>query len=65
MYGCCDQLVVLKIIPEESEAEIIYYGPMQPVWDSAGKKQKNDQKSIPLSKLARIAGIGVASAAGQ
>jgi hypothetical protein len=53
MYGCCDQLIVLKIIPEASQAEVVYCGPMQPVWDEAGKQQKNGQRSIRDSRSPR------------
>lgn len=53
MYDCCDRLVVLKVISPE-EAEIVYDGPGEPAWDNAGKRQKNGQRAISLSKLQRL-----------
>lgn len=54
MYAKCDRLVVLRIVSPE-EAEIVYDGPGQPVWESAGEPQKNGQRSISLSRLCSIA----------
>jgi len=50
MYTTCDRLVVLKVVSPE-EAEIVYDGPGQPVWDKPGKMQKNGQRSVRLSRL--------------
>ena len=44
MYSECVRLVVLRILPPE-EAEIVYDGPGQPVWASAGPVQKNGQRT--------------------
>ena len=57
MYAKCDRLVVLRIVSPE-EAEIVYDGPGQPVWESAGEPQKNGQRSISLSRLCSIASDG-------
>jgi hypothetical protein len=56
MYATCDRLVVLKIVSPE-EAEIVYDGPGQPVWDKAGKIQKNNQRSVRLSRLRAMASV--------
>lgn len=53
MYSSCDRLVVLRRI-DDKEAEIVYDGPGAAVWESAGKKSKNGQRSISLSKLRRL-----------
>ena len=50
MYGTCERLVVLRVISPQ-EAEIIYDGPGEPAWTSAGKMGKNGQRAISLSKL--------------
>jgi hypothetical protein len=41
------------VSPEE--AEIVYDGPGEPVWMTAGKVQKNGQRSISLSRIKAIA----------
>jgi hypothetical protein len=56
MYATCDRLVVLKILSPE-EAEIVYDGTGQPVWDKAGKIQKNNQRSVRLSRLRAMASV--------
>ena len=45
-----DYIIVIKLLPDGSWEEI-YNGPGKPVWDSAGKMQKNGHRSIPLNKL--------------
>ena len=50
LYDCCDRLVVLRILGP-AEAEIVYDGPGEPAWNAAGKKQKNGQRAISLSRL--------------
>ena len=52
-YSTCDRLVVFKIINSE-EAEIVYDGPGEPAWAAAGKRQRNDQRPIRLSKLKQL-----------
>lgn len=54
MYADCDRLVVLQVI-SPTEAQIVYDGPGGPAWAAAGKIQKNEQRSIRLSKLRTIA----------
>ncbi len=54
MYATCDRLVVLRVISLE-EAEIVYDGPGQPVWEKAGKMGKNGQRVVSLSHLRVIA----------
>lgn len=50
MYDCCKRLVVLRVV-SPSEAEIVYDGPGEPAWDAAGRRAKNGQRSISLSRL--------------
>lgn len=54
MYTTCERLVVLRIVSPE-EGEIVYDGPGQAVWKQAGKRMKNGQRAISLSRLRRIA----------
>ena len=54
MYATCERLVVLQIISPK-EAEIVYDGPGQRVWEQAGKVAKNGQRVIGLHKLRKIA----------
>jgi Family of unknown function (DUF6998) len=54
MYATCDRLVVLRVVSPE-EAEIVYDGPGQPAWENAGKKGKNGQRRVSLSRLRAIA----------
>ncbi|WP_246680918.1 hypothetical protein [Mesorhizobium sp. B3-1-9] len=54
LYGTCTRLVVLRVISPEF-AEIVYDGPGEPAWQSAGKIQKNGQRTVRLSKLQAIA----------
>ena len=54
MYATCDRLVVLRVVSPE-EAEIVYDGPGQPAWEKAGKKGKNGQRRVSLSRLRAIA----------
>jgi hypothetical protein len=53
MYSSCDRLVVLRRI-DDKEAEIVYDGPGAAAWESSGKRSKNGQRSISLSKLHRL-----------
>jgi hypothetical protein len=55
MYGCCQRLVVLRVVSPE-EAEIVYDGPGEPAWAAAGKLAKNGQRVISLAKLQRLRG---------
>jgi hypothetical protein len=57
MYDCCVRLIVLQVVSPE-EAEVVYDGPGEPVWANAGKRQKNGQRTISLSKLRRMASAG-------
>ena len=54
LYGNCERLVVLRVV-NPTEAEIVYDGPGEPAWSEAGKRGKNDQRTVSLSKLRRIA----------
>jgi hypothetical protein len=53
MYDTCQRLVVLKVLDTE-HAEIVYDGPGAPAWENAGKRQKNGQRSISLTKLRKL-----------
>ncbi len=54
LYATCDRLVVLKVASPEY-ADVIYDGPGRPVWEAAGRMQKNGQRPISLAKLRSIA----------
>jgi hypothetical protein len=45
-----DYVIVIRILSDGSWEEV-YNGPGKPVWDNAGKTQKNGQRPISLSKL--------------
>lgn len=50
-----DYVIVIRILSDGSWEEI-YNGPGKPVWDNAGKMQKNGQRPISLSKLQELMG---------
>jgi len=50
MYATCTRLVVLRVVSPE-EAEIVYDGPGEITWATAGKMGKNGQRVISLSRL--------------
>ncbi len=54
MYERCVRLVVLQVVSTE-EAEIIYDGPGETVWNAAAKIAKNGQRSISVAKLKALA----------
>lgn len=54
MYATCDRLVVLRVISPK-EAEIVYDGPGEVVWQQAGKMGKNGQRVISLARIRAIA----------
>lgn len=58
LYATCDRLIVLKIT-SPIEVEVFYDGDGAPAWEAAGRVQKNGQRTISLSRLARIAAAGV------
>lgn len=49
-----DYLIAIKLFPDGSWEEV-YNGPGKPVWDKTGKRQKNGQRPISLSKLKKLA----------
>ena len=53
--SCPDWLLLLKLNRDGTLTEI-YRGEGKPVWDAAGKMQKNGQRPLSLSKLKGIAG---------
>jgi len=53
LYDTCDRLVVLRVI-DPDHAEIVYDGLGAPVWERAGKKQKNGQRPISLKRLREL-----------
>jgi hypothetical protein len=55
MYATCDRLIVLRICSPEW-AEVVYDGDGGPVWDAAGKVQKNGQRTISFSTLRKLRG---------
>ena len=50
-----DQRLVV-VIDADGGTEIAYEGPAVPVWDAAGKPQKNGQRRISVSTLKRLSG---------
>ena len=50
LRATCEHLIVLRIVSPQ-EAEIVYDGKGEPVWQIAGSMQKNGQRSVSLSKL--------------
>ena len=50
-----DYVIVIRILSDGSWEEV-YNGPGKPVWDNAGKMQKNGQRPISLSKLQKLMG---------
>lgn len=59
MYATSNRLVVLRILSPK-EAEIVYDGPGQTVWERAGTMQRNGQRSISLAQLRLIAAEALA-----
>jgi hypothetical protein len=53
MYSICDRLIVLRICSPEW-AEVIYDGDGAPVWDAAGKLQKNGQRTVSFATLRKL-----------
>ena len=53
MADRCIRLVVLRVVSPE-EAEIVYDGPGEPAWESAGKPSKNG-RSVSIAKLRLLA----------
>ncbi len=49
-YSEPEYLIVLKILPDGNSI-VLYNGPGQPAWDSAGKLQKNGQRAVSTAKL--------------
>jgi hypothetical protein len=64
MYDLPKRLVVLRIVSPE-EAEIVFYGPGDLAWASAGKRQKNGQRVVSLAKLRGLAKAADSLAFGQ
>lgn len=48
-----DNLIVIKIF-SDGTWDTIYNGPGRPIWENTGKKQKNGQRPITLSKIQKI-----------
>ncbi len=48
-----DYIIVIKLFSDGSWEEV-YNGPGKPVWENAGKMQKNGQRTISLSKLKNL-----------
>jgi hypothetical protein len=57
LYATCDRLLVLRITSDRQHAELIYDGDGAPVWDAAGRMQKNGQRAIRLSRLRALAAM--------
>lgn len=50
MYADCDRLIVLRIASPEW-AELFYDGDGAPIWQRAGKPQKNGQRKVQLKAI--------------
>jgi len=50
----CERLLVMRIV-SPTDAEVVYDGPGEPVWNACGPMQKNGQRMISLSKLRSLA----------
>jgi hypothetical protein len=50
-----DYLVVMRIV-DPTHAEVIYNGPGRDPWNTAGKMQRNGQRTIRLNKLRQLDG---------
>jgi hypothetical protein len=48
-----DRLVVLRLLGDGS-FEVIYNGPAEPVWEIAGRPQRNGQRRVGLTSLGQI-----------
>ena len=46
-----DLLAVLSLDPDSLDPSVVYFGPAEPVWEIAGKPQKNGQRRVSLSRL--------------
>ena len=55
-YGTKAERLVVVVIDGDGGTEIAYNGPAAPVWDAAGKPQKNGQRRISVSTLKKLAG---------
>lgn len=53
LYAKPEHLLVLKLLPDGT-SRTIYNGPGDKMWEKCGKVQKNGQRSIALSTLAKI-----------
>lgn len=53
LYSDCERLVLLRVV-SPAEAEILYDGPGQPVWNAASKPGKNGQRVISVSRILTI-----------
>ncbi len=52
--GTRSERLIVVTLDDAGVASIVYDGPSHPVWDAAGKPQKNGQMAISLSRLARL-----------
>ena len=52
--GTRAERLVVVVIDSDGEPEVAYDGPAAPVWDAAGKPQKNGQRRIALSTLKKL-----------
>ena len=52
--GTNSERLIVVVLDADGTPAVFYDGPSEPVWDAAGKPQKTGQKSISLSRLARL-----------
>ena len=52
--GTNSERLIVVVLDADGTPAVFYDGPSRPVWDAAGKPQKNGQKSISLSRLAHL-----------
>lgn len=55
LYQDCDNLLVMRLMPDGAHAEVVYNGPGAPVCAMAGAKQKNGQRKVSLSRIRKLA----------
>ena len=55
MNSDCERLVVMRIV-DKKYVEFVYDGDGNPVWNLAGKMQKNGQRRVSFTKMSTLEG---------
>ncbi len=53
-HGTSAERLVVVLLDDQGVGTIVYDGPCAPVWAAAGKAQRNGQRQITLTTLARL-----------